>query len=398
MQNTNAVINLDKQYILPTYAPYPIVFVKGDGCKLYDMEGKEYLDFLAGIAVCSLGHNNKKLNDAIIGQIKKIMVVSNYFYSVTRGPLAEQLVKGTHFSKVFFGNSGAEANETAFKCAKKYFNLKGEGKFKIVTCLDSFHGRTIATVSATGQEKYNKPFAPMVDWFEYVPFNDCEALKKALSDPTVGAFFVECIQGEGGVIPATKEYLELARKLTKKNGQLLIVDEVQTGIMRTGKMYAYQNYGIKPDIITLAKGLGGGFPISACVMTEEVASAMKAGDHGTTFGSNPLACNVGLAVVKELKKPKMVKHINEVGVYLRQELDKLSDNDKVVEVRGIGLMQGIQLIPSVPAKKVVERLLEKGVVITGAGNNTLRFVPPLIVEKEDIDKLIAVLNEVLNEF
>lgn len=395
MLTTNEIISLDKKYILPTYAPFDVAFARGDGCKLYDVEGKEYLDFLSGIAVCALGHNNRKINNALLKQAKSAMIISNYYYSEPKARLAELLVKGTHFGKVFFNNSGAEANETAFKIAKKYFNANGGKKYKIITCSNSFHGRTIAAVTATGQEKYYMPFSPMPDWFEYIPFNDVDALKKALADPAVGAFMVECIQGEGGVVPATNEFLQAARKLTKRNGQLLIIDEIQTGIMRTGKMFAYQNYGIKPDIITLAKGLGGGIPIAACVVTDAVASVMAVGDHGTTFGGNPLSCQVGYTVVKELKKASMVKHIQEVSEYLYEKLSAFLKCPQVKELRGKGLMLGLELSADIKVKDVVLSLLEKGLVVSGAGNNTLRFVPALIISKEEIDQMVDILKSVL---
>ncbi len=397
MKTASEIINLDKKYILATYEPHNIVFDKGQGSKLYDIEGREYLDFLAGIAVCSLGHNHKKLVKCIKDQASKLIIASNYFYTEPRGALAEKLIKGTHFSKAFFTNSGAESNETAFKVAKKFFNAQNQSRYKIVTCLNSFHGRTIAAVTATGQEKYNKPFAPMPNWFVYVPFNDKEALRNALCDPTVGAFMVECIQGEGGVLPATQEYLEFARKQTKKNGQLLIVDEVQTGIYRTGKMYGYQNYRIKPDIVTLAKGLGGGFPIGACLITEQLAQVMKVGDHGTTYGSNPLACKTALTVISELKKTKMQAHINEVSLFLAQSLQSFTQYPFVKEIRGAGLMMGIEFQKPVEAKTVSNALLNKGVVTSAAGSNTLRLVPPLIITKEEIANMCEILNEVLKE-
>ncbi len=378
-KDKSKIIARDKQYILATYAPYDIVFEKGEGCFLYDTEGKKYLDFLAGIAVCALGHNNKKIIDAMMTQAQKVMLVSNYFYSQPRGLLAEKLMADTHFSKAFFTNSGAEANETALKVAKKYLNQQGKGKYKVVTCTNSFHGRTIATVTATGQEKYNKPFAPMPDWFVYVPFDDKKALKDALNDDKVGMFLVECIQGEGGVIPASYEYMQYARELTQQNDQLLIIDEVQTGIMRTGKMYGYQNFDVQPDIITLAKGLGGGFPIGACLMTETVADALTVGDHGTTFGSNPLACSVALAVIEEVSSAQMKQHIQDVSQYMQSKLQPLKNHFAVKEVRGIGLMMGIQFHSTYSAGEIVKQLLEAGLVASAAGQNTLRFVPPLIV-------------------
>ncbi|MFW5780745.1 MAG: aspartate aminotransferase family protein [Bacillota bacterium] len=398
MKKSQEIIKRDNEYILGTYAPLEVVFDNGDGCKLYDTEGKEYVDFLAGIAVCSLGHNHKKLTKAIKQQSQKLMIASNYFYTEPRGILAEKLLENTHFSKVFFTNSGAESNEAALKIAKKFFNKKNQGRYKIVTCLNSFHGRTIATVTATGQEKYYKPYLPMPDWFIYVPFNDKEALKKALSDPEVGALMLESIQGEGGVNPASEEYMSLAKKLTSANGQLLIMDEVQTGVMRTGKMYGYQHYKVEPDIITLAKGLGGGFPIGATLMTKQLADIMEVGDHGTTYGSNPLACSAALAVVSELQKNKMKNHIKEVSNYLWQKLKSLEVSPLVTDIKGKGLMLGIELDEKMPAKTVMKELLDKGVVASTAGKNTLRLVPPLIITTEEIDFMFDKLTQVLKEY
>ncbi len=397
MDNTNLIIERDKRYILGTYASHDIVFEKGEGCMLYDTEGKEYLDFLSGIAVACLGHNNKKLVAAIKKQAQKLMIASNYFYTQPRGLLAEKLLKGSHFSKVFFTNSGAESNEAALKAAKKYFNQFHPQRYKIVTCLNSFHGRTIATVTATGQEKYYKPFSPMPDWFIYVPFNDKEALRKALSDKEVGAFMVECVQGEGGVVPASEDYLSYTRKLTKKNDQLLIIDEVQTGIMRTGKMFAYQHYGIKPDIVTIAKGLGGGFPIGACLLTDKVANVMKVGDHGTTFGSNPLACHAALTVIKELKKKSMREHIQNISVYFFNKLKTFEKYPFIKEIRGKGLMAGLEFDDKYQVKEIVKALLDKGLVASMAGQNTLRLLPPLIVNQKEIDQMGEILETVLKE-
>lgn len=397
MKRKQDIIKQDKKYILHTYAPFDIVIDRGNGSKVYDTEGNEYLDFLAGIAVCALGHNNKKILRTIVQQSKKIMMCSNYFYSSARIELAKTLLENTHFGKAFFCNSGAEANETAIKIFKKYSNKLGKGKYKIVSCKNSFHGRTIATVKATGQEKYNKPFSPMPEWFIYVPFNDTKALEEVLNDDEVGALMVECIQGEGGIFPATQEFLTVARELTRNNKQLLIIDEVQTGIMRTGKMYCYEHYNIEPDIISLAKGLGGGFPIGACLATDEVSSFIEAGDHGTTFGGNPLACSVANTVVNELKKPFMINHINEISEYLYKKLKTLPKNSSIKEIRGKGLMIGIQFVERIVAKDIVKKLLENGVISSAAGNNTLRLVPPLIIKKEEIDKMVEILANIIKE-
>lgn len=388
----------DNKYIMNTYAPYDVAFKKGRGTKLYDTDGKEYTDFLAGIAVCSLGHANSIVKSAIRKQSRKIMSCSNYFYSEERGQLAENLVYGTHLEKVFFGNSGAEANECAMKLARKYFFDKGQNRFKIVTTMNSFHGRTLATVTATGQDKYNKAYAPLPAGIGgYIPYNDIAALEKALSNKEVAAFMLELIQGESGVIPATQEYVDQIKLITKKYGVLLIVDEVQTGCMRTGKMYAFQHYNIKPDIVTIAKGMGGGVPIGACLATATVAGAFKPGDHGTTFGSNPFCCAVSLAVIKEMHKKYITKNIEQMSKYLFDALNELKKNLAFIkDVRGKGLMIGMELnAETVSAKDVVATMLQKGFVLNACGNNVLRFLPAFIIDKDDIDKMISALKETL---
>ena len=390
------IIENDKKYLLKSYAPHNIVLTKGEGCKIYDANGKQYLDFLAGIAVSALGHNNKKLVAAITRQAKKVLLTSGYFHNENSGKLAGDLIRNTHFKRVFFANSGAEANECALKIAKKYMNDNFPGRYKIVTCDNSFHGRTLATVAATGQEKYRKPFEPLPDWYIYIPFNDTNALKDALKDPEVGAFMVECIQGEGGIREATAEFLQTARKLTRRYNQLLIIDEIQTGLYRTGALYSYMHYQIKPDIITLAKALGGGIPISACLAGRLVEDTITPGDHGTTFGGNPFATAVALCVVKEIRKTKMQAHIAEVAEYFYAKLKELTESkDTVAELRGKGLMLGLNIVKSVNVKDYVAALLEEGIVCGDAGGDTLRFLPPLIISKEEIDILVIKLNKVL---
>jgi len=399
MNKLEMIKEKDNKYFMNTYSPYDVAFERGEGSCLYDTEGKKYIDFLAGIAVNALGYNNPLINRAIKKQINNVILISNYFYSEQRGLLAEQLIKGTHFGKAFFSNSGAEANECAIKLVRKYMKVNGmPEKFRIITALNSFHGRTLATVTATGQKKYNEPFAPLPEGFSYVPFNDIDALKEALSGKDVAAFMIECIQGEGGVLPATQEYLKAAREITKKNKQLLIFDEIQTGAGRTGTFYGYKHYNIKPDIITLAKAIGGGLPISATLATDKAASAFNKGDHGTTYGANPLTCAVAYAVVKKLKSKAMLDYVNEVGGYFKNKLEELKSYSFIKEVRGLGLMLGVVLDERVKTKEIVIKMLEKGFILNTCGNNVLRFVPPLIIKKEEIDEMLISLKTVLDSY
>lgn len=387
----------DKEFFMNTYAPVDVAFESGNGCYLTDTEGNEYLDFLAGIAVNALGYNHPVFVNAITEQAKKVCIISNYFYNETRGLMAEQLVKGTHLKKAFFGNSGAEANECAIKLARKYFKVKGENRFKIVTAVQSFHGRTLATVTATGQEKYNKPFAPLPEGIGiYIPYNDEEALRNALEDNEVAGLMLEPIQGEGGIISASDSYLKLADRLTKEKGVLLILDEVQTGAGRTGKFWAFEHYGITPDIITCAKGIGGGVPVSACLATENVANAFVPGDHGTTFGAQPLVTAVGYAVCSKIREEGFMEEVASKGEYLMQGLRKLNDN-RIVAVRGKGLIVGAETINGDFAKEVYNRMFKKGFILNVCGGKVLRFVPPLIITNEQIDQMLKVLKETLDE-
>lgn len=387
----------DNKYFMNTYAPVDVSFEKGEGCYLTDTEGKTYLDFLGGIAVNSLGYNHPVFTGALTEQANKVVLVSNYFYNETRGLMAEQLVKGTHLQRVFFGNSGAEANECAIKLARKYFKVKGENRYKIVTAVKSFHGRTLATVTATGQEKYNKPFAPLPEGIGlYIPYNDENALREALEDKEVAAIMLEPIQGESGIVPATESYLKLCDKLTKEKGALLILDEVQTGAARTGKFWAFEHYGIAPDIVTAAKGIGGGVPVSACIATESVASAFVPGDHGTTFGANPLVTAVGYAVCKKLREEGFMEEVTAKGEHLIGELKKLSDA-RIIEVRGKGLIVGMEMESAEVAKELYNRMFKKGFILNVCGGKVMRFVPPLIITTEQIDSMIAALKETLAE-
>lgn len=388
----------DDKYLLNPYVPFDIAFEKGEGNKLYDTEGNEYIDFLGGIAVNCLGYNSKIINNAIKKQIRKVIITSNYFYNEQRGQLAKVLAKNVNLKKTFFSNSGAEANECAIKLARKYMKKKGmPEKYKIITALNSFHGRTLATVTATGQEKYNKPFAPLPSGFEYVEFNNVEQLKTALSQKDVAGVMLEVIQGEGGIIPATQEYIDVARALTKKNKQLLIIDEIQTGASRTGEFYAHTHYNIKPDIVTMAKGIGGGYPIGATIATNAVAEAFDKGDHGTTFGGNSLACGVASAVCKKLRKKEFLAEINEKSEYFIDKLMEFSVYPVVKEIRGKGLMLGMALDNTVVAKDIVIEMLKKGFILNVCGNNVLRFVPPLTITKNEIDLMTTELHKVFKK-
>ena len=399
MNKFDKIKALDDKYFMNTYSPFDVAFERGEGCTLYDTEGVKYTDFLAGIAVNALGYKNPLINRTIKSQINKLMLVSNYFYTEQRGLLSRELIRGTHFGKAFLSNSGAEANECAIKLTRKYMKVNGmENKYKFVTAVNSFHGRTLATVTATGQAKYNLPFAPLPEGFVHVPYNDIDALKKALSDKEVAAFLIECVQGEGGVIPATDEYMKAAREITRKNKQLLIIDEIQTGGARTGNFYGYMHYNIKPDIITLAKAIGGGFPIGATVATDKVASAFAKGDHGTTYGANPLACAVSRAVVKKLRSKDMIEYVNEISAYFMSKLNMLKSYPFVKEIRGRGLMLGVELSDKIVAKDVVGAMLQRGFVINNCGNNVLRFVPPLIISKEEIDNMLINLKSELDKY
>ena len=369
-----------------------VCFERGDKNKLYDTSGKEYTDFMGGIAVNCLGYNHPKLVAAIREQCGKLMHISNIFYNVPQAELCEKLLDGTIFTKMMLCNSGAEANEAAIKLARKYFFNKGENKTKIICAVDSFHGRTLATVTATGQEKYSKPFAPLPEGFVHVPYNDFDALKNALTDD-VGSVMLECIQGESGVCPATYDYLINAYALCKSKGALFIVDEVQTGMGRTGKLFCFEHYGIQPDIVTLAKGLGGGFPIGACLARGDAAEAFRPGDHGTTFGGNPLACAAACVVTDELKNNGLLGRVELMGNYLNAKLSKLKKHNFVLDVRGMGLLQAVVLSDKLKAAEVVGKMLSRGFVLNAAGHNYLRFAPPYTITEEEIDAMTGALAD-----
>jgi len=386
---------LDAKNYMNVFARQHICFTHGEGNKLYDTYGNAYMDFFGGIAVNCLGYNYPPLVNAIVEQSKKLIHISNIFYNEPQALLCDALLEGTMFGRAFLCNSGAEANEAAIKLVRKYFYASAKKKFKILTALDSFHGRTLATLTATGQEKYQKPFAPLPEGFLHVPFNDFEALKARVnSDDEIAAVFLECVQGESGVRPVDYEYLINAYALCKSKGILLVLDEVQTGMGRTGKMFGFEHYGVQPDIITVAKGLGGGFPVAACLARNEIADAFKPGDHGSTFGGGPLACAAALVVVNELKNTPLLSQVEKMGRYLSARLMKLRKYKFVKDVRGIGLLQAVELSKSLKNAEIAGKMLSKGFIINAAGHNTLRFAPPYTITKAEIDAMADALNEI----
>jgi len=391
---TEELEHYSSQYLMPTYARIPISIVRGQGCKVYDAEGREYLDFVAGIAVNALGHGHPDLVTAIERQARHLIHTSNLYYSEPQVQLAQQLVELSFGQKVFFCNSGAEANEAAIKLARKYSTEKfGPERFEIITLHNSFHGRTLATLTATGQAKVHQGFAPLPVGFSYATLNDIQSVKSQITDRTA-AVLVEPIQGEGGVVVADQAFMQELRTLCNERQILLIFDEIQTGIGRTGTMFAYEQYGIQPDVMTLAKGLGGGVPIGACIATDNVALAFGPGSHGSTFGGNPLACAASLAVLRVLLDSQLLEKISQVGSYLKKGLQELHSRIPLIkDVRGVGLLQGIEL--SIEGKSVVQDCLTRRVLINCTMDRVLRFIPPLIVTQKEIDRLLQVLSDVL---
>ncbi len=394
----NNIIELDKKYFMNTFGSRtPVCFEYGKGINLWSTEGRKYTDMFAGIAVSALGHSHPKLVNAIKEQAEKFIHCSNLYYVEPQAKLAKILVENSCADRVFFANSGAEANEGAIKLARIFFKKKGmPEKFEIITLEKSFHGRTLATIAATGQDKYQKPYSPLTPSFLKVPINDLEALKSAINGSTC-AVMIEPIQGESGVNLTTKEYMKGVRKLCDEKGILLIFDEVQSGLGRTGKLFAYQHFDVEPDIFTLAKALGGGFPIGALCAKEHVACAFGPGDHGSTFGGNPLACSAGLAVMDVMLNEHLVENSEKMGNYFIEKLSTIKDKYVFInEVRGKGLMIGIQ-ISTDKAKDIVSKLFDKGYLVGSVGTNIVRILPPLIITKDDIDNFIAVFDEVLKE-
>jgi acetylornithine aminotransferase len=382
---------------MKTYGRYPIVPVRGAGCELWDADGKRYLDFLAGVAVNNLGHCHPKVVKAIQDQAATMIHCSNYYQIPQQIELAELLCTHSFADKAFFCNSGAEANEAAIKLARKYSRetYANPDRYEIITALASFHGRTMATVSATGQEKVQKFFDPLLHGFRYVPFNDAAALEASIT-PQTCAVMLEPIQGEGGVVVPSAEYFRAVREICDRHKLLLIFDEVQVGIGRTGKMFAYEHFGIEPDIMTLAKALAGGAPIGTMLARDDVAASFGPGTHGSTFGGNPLVTAAAIAAIRCILEDGILNRAEEMGEYLLGELEALGERFPfIIDVRGIGLMIGMEL--SIPAGDIVKKGHERGVLLNVAQDKVMRFVPPLIVSKQEVNEMIGILAGIFEE-
>ena len=388
--NNKEIMDLDSKYIMQTYGRQPIALTHGKGAIVWDADGNEYLDFFAGIAVNALGQSHPKIIETIQKQAEKLIHTSNVYFTEEQVKLAKKLSEITIFDKIFYANSGAEANEGAIKLARKY-TKKGE----IISTNNSFHGRTLVTVTATGQDKYKEPFKPLPPGFKHVDYGDSEAIANAMTENTA-AVIVEAIQGEGGVIVPPKNYLKEVEAICRENNVLLILDEVQTGFGRTGEMFAYELFGIKPDIMTIAKAFGGGYPVGGFLACDKIANAFDYGDHGSTFGGNPLGCAVAMASIETLESEKLVENSKNTGKYLKDKFSELKDKyDFIVDVRGHGLFLAIEL--NQECGSVVDKMREKGFLINTTGKNALRFAPPLIINEEQIDKMIIALNETFSE-
>jgi acetylornithine/N-succinyldiaminopimelate aminotransferase len=383
------IFEVYSDYVMPTYVKVPLVFVKGKGSRLWDIHNKVYLDFFPGWGVGNLGHCHPKAVEAVRDQVGKLIFIPNNYYHIAQAKLAREIVYWTYPAKVFFCNSGAEANEGAIKLARKF----GKGRYEIITFEDSFHGRTLAALAATGQKKYQSGFEPLPEGFKTVRFNDIEAVKNAVSDKTV-AVMLELIQGEGGINVADKGFVSELKKICDQKNLLLILDEVQTGIGRSGKLFCYQHYGITPDIMTLAKALGGGLPIGAMVVKKEISDTLGPGMHASTFGGGPVVCKAALAVLEAIQKEKLLANAQRMSGYLFAKLNALKDKYGIIkEVRGLGLMAGIEL--NSEGKAIVEKCLEKGLLVNCTHDKVLRLMPALNITKKEIDKAIAILKSVL---
>lgn len=383
--------------LLHTYNRFQIVLDHGDGVHLYDMDGKEYLDFCAGIAVFALGYNNQRYNDALKAQIDKLIHTSNYYYNVPAIEAAKKLKEVSGMDRVFFTNSGAESIEGAIKAARKYAYLKdGTTDHEIIAMEHSFHGRTMGALSVTGNPKYREAFEPMIGNIRFAKMNDFESVLSQVTDKTCAILF-ETVQGEGGIYPAKEEFMKKIKALCEEKDILLILDEIQCGMGRCGSMYAWQKYGVKPDIMTTAKALGCGVPVGAFLMTEKVAQhSLTSGDHGTTYGGNPLAAAAINVVLDLFGENHIIDNVQKTGAYLEEKLNELADKYDVIETRrGIGMMQG--LVFKVPVGPVINKALEKGLILINAGTDIIRFVPPLVITKEDVDQMIGILTQSIDE-
>ncbi|MCX5701959.1 MAG: aspartate aminotransferase family protein [Candidatus Omnitrophica bacterium] len=380
-----------KNYIMPTYTKVPLIFVKGKGSKLWDIHNKVYLDFFCGWGVGNLGHCHPKVMQAVRDQISKLIFIPNNFHHLPQAKLAKEIVNCSYPAKVFFCNSGAEAIEAAIKFSRKF----GQGRYEIITFENSFHGRTLGALAATGQKKYQIGFEPLPEGFKNVKFNDLGEVKRAITDKTV-AIMLELIQGEGGINVANKDFVLELRKLCDERDLLLIIDEVQTGIGRTGKTFCYQHYGITPDIMTLAKALGGGLPIGVMVVKKEIADLLGPGMHASTFGGGPVICKAALAVLKAIRKEKLISNTQKMGEYLFLKLNVLKEKYGIIkEIRGLGLMAGVEL--GVEGKAIVEKCIEKRLLINCTHDKVLRLMPALNTTKKEIDKAVGILDSVLRD-
>ncbi|MCB4792675.1 MAG: aspartate aminotransferase family protein [Elusimicrobia bacterium] len=386
------IIKLEKEFVFQTYKRHELYLIKGKDKYVWDYNGKKYLDFFAGISVCNVGHCHPRVVNAIKKQAEKLIHVSNHYYAQPYVELARELAKKTFPGKVFFSNSGAEANECAIKLARKWGNPRG--KNEIIVFSGSFHGRTIATLTATGQVKFHKGFEPLVPGFKYAKFNDLSSVRKLINSKTA-AILIEPVQGEGGVYPASKEFLKGLKKLCKKHGLMLIFDEIQTGIGRTGELFAYKHYGVVPDVITLAKSLAGGLPIAATVVNKKYESVFSYGDHGSTFGGNLVPCSAALEVL-DIITPRLLSNTRNIGKYFIEKLIKLKQKyDFVKEIRGLGLMIGLEL--AFNGRDIVKSCQDKGLIINCTNDNVLRFLPPLTINKTDVDKAVSILDDIFGK-
>lgn len=390
--NMKEYIDEAESALLHTYNRYQIVWEKGDGMYLYDIEGRKYLDFVAGIAVFALGYNNKAYNDALKAQIDKVIHTSNYYYNIPAIEAAKKLKKISGMDRIFYTNSGAEAVEGALKAARKYAFLRdGHTDHEIIAMNHSFHGRTMGALSVTGNPHYREAFEPLIGNIRFADFNDFESVKAQVTEKTCAIIF-ETVQGEGGIYPADESFMKQVRALCDEKDILLILDEIQCGVGRTGTMYAWQRYGVKPDIMTSAKAIGCGVPVGAFMMTEKVAQqSLTSGDHGTTYGGNPLACAAIAKVLDLFEEQNILANVNETGAYLYEKLDALTAKyDQIRAHRGIGLMQGLEC--DMPVNDIIHKAIEKGLLLINAGTNIIRFIPPLIVSKADVDKMIEIVD------
>lgn len=386
-----------KENILPTYTKYPLIFVKGKGSKLWDIHDKLYLDFFPGWGACNLGHCHPKVIQAVREQSAKLIFIPNNFYHIPQARLAKELVYWSFPAKVFFCNSGAEANEAAIKFSRKFGKGPdksfGASRYEIITFENSFHGRTLGALAATGQKKYQQGFEPLPEGFKTVKFNDIEAVKNAITDKTT-AIMLELVQGEGGINIADKNFVLSLRKICDEKNLLLIIDEIQTGIGRTAKMFCYQHYGIEPDIMTLAKSLAGGLPIGVMLVKKNIADTLGPGMHASTFGGGPVICKAAEAVLKAVQKENLLGNAKKMGEYLFLKINGLKDKFSVIkEIRGLGLMMAVEL--SIPGRQIVEKCIEKGLLINCTHDNVLRLMPALNITKKEIDKAVNILDNVL---